>query len=373
MSYNANSDLQSFHTDRVFVDNSELTKARNRRKSNQTRLERGLTKSSDPLPLRYVPQGSYAMHTMVQSEIETSDIDDGVVFCRDAIKGPQGGDKTSRGAREMVQRALAEDNSFKTPPEVRKNCVRVHFDDGFHLDMPVYREYTDDDQTIKEFASGDEWKKSDPEDITNWLNQQVRDKSPDSITGRQMRRVIRLVKYWARSRASWTLPSGFVLSVLVDEAYRTGGWPKRDDTALLRCMEYMYDRLLDTSVYRPVSPREEITNEHTRKHCESMRANLVQAIKRLGELETVECDELQALQALKAVFDTNYWDTRIEKLRAEAAESSSGQASATASTGIAVTASSIADVSLPNSSTAPTTAPVAPRLPIDKRGGGQFA
>jgi hypothetical protein len=315
VSYNANKHLTNFHDDKVFVADDKLTTARKRRDANRTRLKKGLEADKEPMPKDFVPQGSYAMSTMVQSEVETSDIDDGVVFDRGALRGARGGDRSANDTKEMVRKAIAAKDEFKTPPEIRSNCVRVYYNDGFHVDMPVYRTYTDNGITKKELASAGEWKVSDPEDITNWFNDQVVKKSPDTLNARQMRRVVRLLKYWSKSRSSWTMPSGFVLTVLTDEAYRDGGWAGRDDSALLSVMRSIRNRLTwNERVQRPVEPMEEITSDRTLGRVRKLRDELEGAINELSKIERADCDELMALKALKAVFNTDYWDGRIKEL-----------------------------------------------------------
>jgi hypothetical protein len=315
VSYNANKHLTNFHDDKVFVDDDKLKTARERRDANRTRLKNGLEADKEPMPKDFVPQGSYAMSTMVQSEVETSDIDDGVVFDREDLRDALGDDRSADDTKEMVRKAIAAKDEFKTPPEIRSNCVRVYYKDDFHVDMPVYRTYTDNGKTKKELASAGEWKVSDPEEITKWFNDQVVKKSPDTLNARQMRRVVRLLKYWSKSRSSWTMPSGFVLTVLTDEAYRYGGWAGRDDSALLSVMRSIRYRLtVNERVWRPVEPREEITSDQTPGRVRKLRDELEGAINELSKIERADCDELMALKALKAVFNTDYWDGRIKEL-----------------------------------------------------------
>lgn len=344
MAYNANSHLLAFFKDRVRVGQDVLGTAMRRRNANRDRLETGLEKEDKPLPTEFVPQGSYAMDTMIQSETEASDIDDGAVFTKESLKGPKGGDKTPADAKEMVRRAVSLNAGFNSEPEVRKNCVRVFYNDGFHVDIPVYRCWEENGVTTKQLASS-EWTDSAPEDITKWFQDRVSSKSPDKVDGRQLRRVVRLLKFWSKSRMTWTFPSGFVLTVLTDEQYPQGGWPDRDDTALLSVMRGIRGRCqFDTSVYRPVAPREEITNDRTRTHVSNMMEQLTPAINELSKLERADCDELMALKALKWVFNTDFWDDRIKELENDDGGGGKG--------GV----------------------PPQPKTPIDKRGGtGQYA
>lgn len=345
MSYDANKPLTDFHNVRVFVDDDSLQTARDRRDANRKRLKNGLSTNEDPQPDEFVQQGSYAMHTMVQSEVESSDIDDGVVFSRSALKGNRDGDKTANDAKGMVCKALSAKDEFNTQPEVRRNCVRVYYNDGFHVDIPVYRTYEEDGKTKKELASAGDWKTSAPEDITHWFKDAVTSKSPDISNGRQLRRIVRLLKYWSKSRSSWAMPSGFIISVLTEEIYPHQGWADRDDQGLLGVMRGIRNRLLfGERVYRPVDPREEITNDQSLSRVRNMRDELKGAIDELSKIERSDCDELMALKALKSVFFTDFWDKRIKELEDDSGSGNSGKL------------------------------PAEPKQPVDKRGGtGQYA
>lgn len=93
----------------------------------------------------------------------------------------------------MVCEAM-QDKTFKTPPKVLKNCVRVYYEEGHHVDMAIYRKYTSDSGAeIQELASS-AWEESNPEAITKWFNKAVIDKSPDENNGKQLRRIVRLLK-----------------------------------------------------------------------------------------------------------------------------------------------------------------------------------
>lgn len=317
MSYDANHQLRNFHEERVFVNEAGLETPRQRREANRNRLKSGLEAANEPKPLEFVPQGSYAMRTMVQSETTTADIDDGAVFDRDALKGDRDEHRTPREAKEMVCKALSAQGEFTTPPEVRRHCVRVFYNDGFYVDVPVYRTYEEGGPPKKkELAAVDEWKGSVPEDVTNWFADQVAKKSPETEGSKQMRRIVRLMKAWARSRATWNNPTGFVITVLVDEAYPTKQWLNRDDQALLALMRDIQSRIsINERVYRPVAPYEEITSDQTLNRIRFMRVALPSAIAELSKLERADCDELMALKALKQVFNTDFWDDRIAELQ----------------------------------------------------------
>lgn len=314
--YNCHNDLTRFHNARVSLNEAMKQIMRDRRSANQTRLRKGLEEAKKPLPIRHVKQGSYAMHTMVQSEYDASDIDDGAVFTKAALVGPRGGYMSSHDAKLMVRDAI-DDGSFATPPEIHTNCVRVFYKDGFRIDIPVYREVTEGGETFYELASTD-WKRSDPEGVTVWFNDEVVRKSPDETNGRQMRRMVKLEKAWAKSRKSWNLPSGLIFSTLTDEVYyRDDTLLNRDDQAFLRVLERIHARLQSNLVVNhPVVRGDTVTKTDRDSTMVELRDRLGDAIKTLSILRKHDCTELDALKALRDLFDTDYFDERIAQLQA---------------------------------------------------------
>ncbi|HUA84910.1 MAG TPA: hypothetical protein VMB85_13700 [Bryobacteraceae bacterium] len=127
-------DVLAYHDDEVTLPQKERTAMRDRRDANRDRVKKGLAKSKDPSAREFCKQGSYAMKTMTQHPDKKYDIDDGIYFKKEDLRGPNGGDKTALEARNMIRDAV-DDGSFKTKPEVRENCVRVYYEEGFHVDL----------------------------------------------------------------------------------------------------------------------------------------------------------------------------------------------------------------------------------------------
>ena len=84
------------------------------------------------------------MKTMTQHQDNDYDIDDGVYFDKEVLVGDRGGQLSALQARQFVRDAI-DDGSFKTPPQVRTNCVRVYYAAGYHVDLPVYRRVRSND------------------------------------------------------------------------------------------------------------------------------------------------------------------------------------------------------------------------------------
>src|SRR5262245_33814270 len=160
--HNCHDDALAHHDDEVTLPQSDRTAMRDRRNANRDRLKRGLKDSGKPMPIEFKAQGSYAMKTMTQHPANDYDIDDGVYFESSDLVGPKGGAMSALEARQMVRDAV-DDGCFKTKPEVRSNCVRVVYDAGYHVDIPVYRRVATKDVFGRETAhfelASSEWKR----------------------------------------------------------------------------------------------------------------------------------------------------------------------------------------------------------------------
>lgn len=305
--YDCDKDICAFHKDEVTLPKTEQDAMRDRRDSNRTRLRNGLKKAEKPAPIEFVKQGSYAMKTMLRHPQNDYDIDDGVYFKKSDLVGDRGAEMTSLQARQMVRDAV-DDGSFKRAPEVRGNCVRIFYEKGYHVDMPVYRKIEENGTVTYELAASSGWKRSDARDVTAWFD----DKRSKSADGVQFRRLVRLIKKFARSRASWSgsILSGFGITVLVAECHRID---HREDRALYDTMKAVRDRLNGNLVVaHPVTPNETITNGTDDAKARMLRDKLSQALDWLAPLFSADCTREGALDCWDKVYNTTYFSERGE-------------------------------------------------------------
>jgi hypothetical protein len=305
--YDCSADVRAFHNQEVTLPETERKKMRGRRNSNRVRLNRNLEKDDKPVPYEHVSQGSYQMKTMLRDPYNDYDIDDGAYFEKGALVGERGAYMTSLQARQMVCNAM-DDGGFKTPPEVRNNCVRVHYSAGYHVDIPVYRRVEEFGLTWFELAASSGWKRSDARDVSDWYETE-RAHSNDPI---QFRRVNRHLKKHAKSRESWksrTL-SGFGISVLVAERFLADS--EREDQSLYNTMVAIRDRLtFNTVINHPVTPGETITSSNPDPGAAFFRDRLSEAIAYLDPLFDQECDRETALKCWDKVFNTTFFSERF--------------------------------------------------------------
>lgn len=299
-------ELRKYHDNAVTLPKSDRDGMRQRRDSNRDRLHRGLEKNKKPPVREHVVQGSYAMKTMVQHPDNNYDIDDGALFWKEDLKGPKGGDMTPGDAKRMVADAL-NDGAFVQEPEIRTNCVRVVYKAGYHVDIPVYRQLKDEQGTVFELAST-EWKRSNPRGVTEWFESRVAARKLVADGDDQLRRVVRYLKAFARSRASWNMPSGFILTVLADE--RLSLIDQREDELLRHMMREVHERLrFNLVVAHPVLHGENLTKTSDDADMRVLRDKLDWAVEELKALDDEKnCTRNKALRVWGTIFNTDYFD-----------------------------------------------------------------
>ena len=289
--------IRAYHDERVKLTEDQKKKLRDRRNANRDRLQRGLKKNEDPAPVKSVIQGSYAMGTVIQEPDSAYDIDDGAVFTAKSLIGPRGAPKTALDARKMVRDAV-DDGSFKTDPEVKTNCVRVYYDDGPHVDIPVYRSTTDWIGNDKYELASVDWKDSDPEGVNRWFREWVKAKKAGGME--YSRELIRLVKSICKNRPSYTtLPSGFVLTVLVQECYQSSNGTPRHRTAGAHRGHPPSTRSNNLMVAHPVVTGEWLIDEDTKHRTEKLREVLGRLVETFMALDQPELHPVGDAQGLE--------------------------------------------------------------------------
>jgi hypothetical protein len=307
---NCHSEMTIFHRDNVTLGTQQQSEMRTARDAGRTRLMNGFDEAKQPQPKEVVSQGSYAMRTMVQDTTNDYDIDDGAYFASTDLKDGAGYDLTPLAARQRVCNALAWDGRLKHEAIVKTNCVRQDYAAGYHIDVPVYRIITTENDEGElsdhyELASGDEWARSDARAVTGWYNNFVGELNAGESDGSQMRRITKLTKKFAR-RDDWKdrTTSGIFITKLVVDHFEVS--PDRDDEALRETWKAIDAKLQkSTEIDHPVLlTKLAAAND---EEVEFFRDCLTDALKALKELDKSDCDRALARKAWDAVFDTDFF------------------------------------------------------------------
>lgn len=317
--FNVHDKMNEYYKEHVRLNTDERNKLAGYRDTNLVRLKSGLNKLAIEHETTYASyqyyrnQGSYATHTLNQHPDNEYDIDVAIVFKKEDLPS------SALKARQRIADAFKQvSGNFSKDPEARTNAVTVWYAEGYHIDFAIYRTYKDIfGNTIIEHA-GPEWNERDPMDLTNWFNDAVNKSSPSKESGatvedHQLRRIVQLLKAFAKSRSSWNLPGGLIISVLASLCYQPDY--DRDDLALYNTMVAIYNRLLlSPQVWNPANPPELLTyKEEYTKQVERFRDKLDSAIKKLAPLFEDDCTTDKAMNAWNWVFDHPFWDEAVEE------------------------------------------------------------
>ena len=299
----------------VKLSNADRDDLKDKADTNRQRLKGGLAFDGKPKPIGMHTQGSYSMKTMIQEEDGDYDIDDGVYFRKEDLVGPQGGEMSALAVRHMICDAV-QDKRFTKAPEVRKNCVRIYYNEGYHIDVPSYRKIQIKDpisgepKTAWELASSD-WKRSDARAVTKWFinanDIKCSDSSKDGNSG-QFVRMARLMKRFAKSRKSWKsqTTSGFAISRLVEYCYLED--EDRDDQCFRSLMQEISNRLAyDDEIGHPTLSCENIVDSGNPKVA-FFKKCIDENSKHLEVLDDANCSHEDAMSAWTRVFNTDWFE-----------------------------------------------------------------
>jgi Cyclic GMP-AMP synthase DncV-like, nucleotidyltransferase domain len=307
--YDFSTQIADFHERHVRLTNAQRANMRERRRANVDRIEKGLEELDKPSFAETINQGGYAQKTMTQppeADHESRyDIDLGVVFGEEDSAGP----RTMRGwVRDAIARKAT---NMKNEPETKKKCVRVVYADGYQCDFPVLRRRRTGVGWYYELASGDEWVASDPQSMNAWIDEQVSARSPETTSSRQLRRVIRMGKFFSKThadRSNRKLPGGLVATALFIEAYVPA--EGRDDEAFRETLRAISNRSKHSSVYaNGVQVSDEKDVDRIARLIEEASAS----VRELDKLDTDNTTESDARKAWKKVFRHSFFDEAVSE------------------------------------------------------------
>ncbi|WP_288520924.1 nucleotidyltransferase [uncultured Holdemanella sp.] len=306
--YDLSSKFNTYYTSYVVLSQDEQNNLHNKKDLNIQRLKDGLKEYNTENNTSYTiaetcVQGSMAMSTVVQNEDGDYDIDVAVVFDKSVL-----GDKGAQATRNLVANALKrKTKQFNAEPEVKTSCVRIKYEDGYHIDFAVYRRHYDSENEcwIYEHA-GSDWSVRELKGLTEWF------KSQNNDSDGKLRKVIRLSKMFCKSRKSWkNMPSGLLQTVLCDEKLQQSY--ERIDELFYYTMQEIVNRLeTSTSVEAPVDDGRDLTpRDIDCKRMTNWKNRLKSKLEDLEVLFSDECTKDDAIQAWYGFFNHDYWGGQV--------------------------------------------------------------
>lgn len=305
MMFDTSKQFEKFIKDYVVLQGDKQQELRAKKNKNLERLRNGLEQYNRKYNTSYMyaesrVQGSMAMSTVVQNDSNDYDIDVAIVFDSLTIE-----DMGAYAARSLVYEALKyKMGQFKDEPELKTNCVRIKYSEGYHIDFAVYRRFKENDSSeyTYEHAGGNKWTRRDPKAITSWFQSEVKDK------GTELRKVVRLSKMFCKSRDGWVnMPGGLLQSVICDEVFDCGSG--RLDEIFYNTIVGIKNRLQTSiDVYNPTDPG--ISLLSSKNHYDKMKNwlnHLSDKIDKLDILFEKNCNQKDAYKAWHEFFNHIFW------------------------------------------------------------------
>ncbi|WP_432199362.1 CBASS cGAMP synthase [Anoxybacillus gonensis] len=241
-------------------------------------------------------QGSYMMNTTIEPIEGEYDIDDGVYLMHLASEKEEDWPATSTVHNWIVK---AVDGHTNTPPKDKNTCVRVIYKNDYHVDLPIYIK-PEDAEHPKLAHKTKGWIDSDPKALTNWFNDEVKNK------GDQLKRIVRYFKAWKDyKKGDDKFPSGMIFTILAANHF-VEGYEEDDDSAFVATAQEIYDQLNSSfSLKRPVFPEEELLDEWS----ETAKTNFLNKLSNLikqGQKALETEDKKEAADIWRKIFGDRF-------------------------------------------------------------------
>ncbi|QYA34105.1 CBASS cGAMP synthase (plasmid) [Macrococcus psychrotolerans] len=243
MSYLQNIFLE--FNENITISESYKHKIRRGRNTLREKINGGFLNDGHKKP-EHLTQGSYAMHTaLLPEDGEDFDLDSGIYlkdYDTEQIYWPS----TIEVHKQILSYVSGHTNCIID----KDTCVRVDYQDNYHIDLPIYiiglDKQNDEVAYLAHKING--WIISDPKAFRDWFNNNVKI-SDDKV----VRRIVKYIKKWSKNK-NINLP-GMAISILVVECYEKAD---NDPDVLFKVLTNIYDRLEDNfSCRKPIRPLEE--------------------------------------------------------------------------------------------------------------------
>jgi len=165
-----------------------------------------------------IPQGSWAHRTIIKP---LPDFEFDADFLLHLTENPEWS-ASPKSYIGQVYAALGRHDIYKDMPRTRKcRCVRLTYANDCHIDIVPYLILADGRQVIVH-RDDDKWEDTNPDGFTQWM------RTKDEITGGNLRKVIRLLKYLRDHKGTFLGTRSVILTTLVGntvESWKTIGDP----------------------------------------------------------------------------------------------------------------------------------------------------
>ena len=153
-----------------------------------------------------IPQGSWAHRTIIKP-LPDHEFDADFLLLLD--EHPEWSAKPASYI-EQVYCALGRTSTYRDKRTRKCRCVRVRYDNDFHVDVVPFLRLADGRQVIVN-RDKNEWEDTDPDGFTQWMREK------DQITNGNLRKVIRLLKFLRDHKGTFRGTRSVILTTLVGQ------------------------------------------------------------------------------------------------------------------------------------------------------------
>jgi hypothetical protein len=176
--------------------------------------------------------------------------------------------------------------------------------------VPAFRVFdAGTDKERQELAGENGWLASDPTEINKWFEERIQElnNSADGA-GSQLRRMIRLLKRFARSRGDkWDMPNGLKLTMLAEECFKAV--QDRDDEAFYNLLQSLKTRLDQNLVVYNRAQNKDLKDVLTKSLSDGnmieLRDHIGEALSELKSITDDDCIKKSARKAWEWVFQSD--------------------------------------------------------------------
>jgi hypothetical protein len=287
---NCNDLFQQFLSE-ITISNNRIENLQQGRDAIRDKIANYFSKELKVKQPEFCQQGSYKLKTMVKplNPADDYDLDDGIYLQHtdNDIKNP-----TPAEARNWIIDAVK--NHTKKAPVNKKKCVRVIYEEGYHIDLPVYREING--VSYLGTLEGNQWMPSDAKAFNDWFYDRLEKTE-------QMRSCIKYLKAW---EDLWGFDLKSIhITILV--ALNHAAVKERDDesvaSTIANIVSYMGKK---RAIFNPVDAGENLLSDWSDSQVDLVINALAKAHKQ-ADSALNEADKVRAAQQWQHIFGTRFF------------------------------------------------------------------
>lgn len=297
-----NDKMNSFYMDEVILPNDKVSELREKKRLNIDRLKNGIKKYNEENDTDYeiyetLEQGSIAMSTAIDPEYDDFDIDVAIIFEKDKIP------TATNDIKDLVIKIFKPyEHFFKYKPKKKTNCIRIEYQDNYHIDFAVYRVLNDYYEHC-----GLNWTERNPRDINNWFYEQ------NNSYNNRLRIITRLIKFFSKTRKEWDICGGLIITILVNDALKDLSIDIDIDDLLLDIIKSISNRIsYNNSVKNPTNNQELILDEKDRNRLKNLKEKLDEHIANIEKAYSND-DIKEIKKQWNNFFKTDYFTSISEQ------------------------------------------------------------